>query len=54
MWAMRKVEVIPVVVGALGAIPKGLNKSLQNIVIRVGPEHVQKTALPVTGQTLGY
>ena len=42
---MRKVEVIPVVVGALGAIPKGLNKSLQNIGIRVRPEHVQKTAL---------
>ena len=28
MWAMRKVEVMPDVVGA---IPKGLNKSLQNI-----------------------
>ena len=40
MWAMRKVEVIPVVVEALGAITKGLNKSLQNIGIRVRPEHV--------------
>ena len=42
MWAMRKVEVIPDVVGA---IPKGLNKSLQNISIRVRPGHVQKAAL---------
>ena len=52
MWAMRKVEVIPVVVGALGAIPKGLNKSLQNIGIRVRPEHVQKTALLGTARIL--
>ena len=29
MWVMRKVEVISVVVGALGGIPLGLNKSLQ-------------------------
>ena len=52
MWAMRKVEVIPVVVGALGAIPKGLNKSLQNVGIRVRPEHVQKTALLGTARIL--
>ena len=51
MWAMRKVEVIPVVVGALGAIPKGLNKSLPNIGIRA-PEHVQKTALLGTARIL--
>ena len=37
MWAMRKVEVIPDVVGA---IPKGMNYSLQNIGIRVRPGHV--------------
>jgi len=45
MWAMRKVEVhhIPVAVGALGVIPKGLSKSLQNISIRVRPGHVQTT-----------
>ena len=45
MWAMWKV-------GALGAIPKGLNKSLQNIGIRVRPEHVQKTALLGTARIL--
>lgn len=31
MWAKRKVEVIPVVVGGLRAIPRGLKKSLENI-----------------------
>ena len=45
MWAMRKEEVIPDVVGA---IPKGLNKSLQDLGIRVRPGHVQKAALPIT------
>ena len=35
MWAIRKVEVIPAVVGSLGAIPKCLNNSLQNIGVRV-------------------
>ena len=49
MWAMRKVEVIPDVVGA---IPKGLNKSLQNIGIRVRPGHVQKAALLGTARIL--
>ena len=38
-------EVIPVVVGTLGVVSKGLNKSLQNIGIRVRPGQVQKTAL---------
>ena len=52
MRAMRKVEVILVAVGALGAIPKGLNKSLQNIGIRARPEHVQKTALLGTARIL--
>ena len=52
MWAMRKLEVIMVVVAALRAIPKGLSKSLQNIGIRVRPGHVQKTALLGTDRLL--
>ena len=43
MWAMRKVQAILVVVGALGAIPKGLNKLRQNIGVMIRPGHVQKT-----------
>ena len=42
-------RVIPDVVGA---IPKGLNKSLQNIGIRVRPGHVQKDALLGTARIL--
>ena len=56
MWAMRKVEVqhIPVAVGALGVIPKGLRKSLQDISKRVRPGHVQTpTALLGTARILG-
>ena len=52
MSAMPKVEVIPVVVGALGAIHKGLNKSLQNIGISVRSGNVQKTALLGTERIL--
>ena len=44
--AMRKVQAIPVVVGALRAIPKGLNKLLQNIGVMVRLGHVQKAASP--------
>ena len=54
MWAMGQVKVhhIPVAVGALGVIPKGLNKSLQNISIRVRPGHVQTTAFLGTARIL--
>ena len=50
-WATRKVEVITVVVGALGAVPKGLNKSLQNIGLMVTRGHVQNTALLRTARS---
>ena len=33
LWNM-KVKVIPIVVGALGTVPKGLEKSLENLEIR--------------------
>ena len=49
---MRKAEVVPVVVGTLGVVSKGLNKSLQNIGIRVRPGQVQKTALLGTARIL--
>ena len=54
MWAMGQVKVhhIPVAVGALGVIPKGLSKSLQNISIRVRPGHAQATAFLGTARIL--
>ena len=45
---------IPVVVVlvALGAIPEGLNKSLQNVGIRLRPGDLPKIALPQTARIL--
>ena len=40
-----KMTVIPVVVGALGTIPKGLVKRLENLEIRGKVETIQVTAL---------
>ena len=45
MWGMKKVIVIPVVVGALGAISTGFEKYVAAIGIEMKVQHAQKTAL---------
>ena len=45
IWSMRKVEVIPVVVGALGMITKNLDKWIEKIGIKMKAEHIQKTTI---------
>ena len=40
-----KVMVIPIVIGALGTIPKGLMKGLEDLEIRGRVEDIQTTAL---------
>ena len=40
-----KVTVIPIVIGALGTIPEGLVKRLENLEIRGQRETIQTTAL---------
>ena len=40
-----KVTVIPIIVGALGTIPKGLVKGLEDLEIRGQVETIQTTAL---------
>ena len=45
MWGMKEVIVIPVVVGALGAISTGFEKYIAAIGIEMRVEHAQKTAL---------
>ena len=45
MWVMMKVIVIPVVVGALGAIATGFEKYVVAIGIDMKVEHALKTAL---------
>eukprot|EP00794_Sanderia_malayensis_P016665 gene16665-biopygen14077 len=45
LWSMRKVEIIPVVVGALGAVSKQFEAYVEAIGIKMNVEHAQKTAL---------
>ena len=44
LWNMR-VKVVPIVIGALGTIPKGLEKSLSELEIKGRIETIQTTAL---------
>ena len=52
MWGMKDVIVIPVVVGALGAISTGFEKYIAAIGIEMRVEHAQKTALLGTARIL--
>ena len=56
MWGMKEVIVIPVVVGALGAISTGFEKYIAAIGIEMRGEHAQKnpekTALLGTAKIL--
>ena len=45
LWAMRRVEVVPVVVGARGAVTKRLNTWLDKLGISMNTGLLQKTAL---------
>ena len=52
MWTMKKVEVIPIVVGALGAVSKKLDKWIEKLGIHIRIELLQKTALLGTARIL--
>ena len=52
LWAMQKVTIIPIVVGALGAITNRFGKFMKEIGIDIRIEHVQKTALLGTARLL--
>ena len=52
MWGMKKVTVIPVVIGALGAVSKEFDKWIEKIGINLRTGHVQKTALLGTARIL--
>ena len=45
LWAMRRVEGVPVVVGALGEVTKRLNTWLDKLGISMNTGLLQKTAL---------
>ena len=42
LWSMRKVDIIPVVVGALGAVSKQFEAYVEAIGIKMNIEHAQK------------
>ena len=52
MWGMKKVIVMPLVVGALGAISADFEKYVAAIGIEMKVEHAQKTTLLETTRIL--
>ena len=52
MWSMKKVEIVPVVVGALGAVSKNSELYIEKLGIQIKTEHLQKTALQGTVRIL--
>ena len=45
LWNMRKVTVIPIVVGALGTISSRFEKFMKEVGKNIRVEHVQKSAM---------
>ena len=52
IWNLKSVHVIPVVIGALGAITGRFHSWIKSIRIEVRVEHLQKTALLGTSKIL--
>ena len=52
IWEMNKVEVIPIVVGALGVVTKKIQKWFSKIGVEIRTELLQKTALLGTARIL--
>ena len=52
VWRMRKVIVVPVVIGALGAVSVNFKEYMKRIGVYVRLEGIQKTALLGTAKIL--
>ena len=52
MWSMKKVEIVPVVIGAFGAVSKNFEQYMERLGIQIKTEHLQKTALLGTARIL--
>jgi hypothetical protein len=52
LWEMNKVEVVPIIIGALGALPKDLEKWLRRCKMKTKPGQLQKTVLIETAHIL--
>lgn len=51
MWKMRT-EIMPIVIGALGTIKKGMENDTRNVSEAMNVKSLQKTCLPGTARTL--
>ena len=52
VWHMRKVIVVPVVIGALGAVSVNFKKCMKQTGMKVSLEVIQKTVLLGTAKIL--
>ena len=52
MWGIRKVQVVPVVIGALGSVTKRFDKWIEKLEIQCNFVDMQKTALLGTARIL--
>ena len=52
LWGMRKVQVVPVVIGALGSVTQGFDKWIEKLGIPCNIAVMQKTALLGTARIL--
>ena len=52
LWSLKKVEVVPAVVGALRCISKGFNGWMDTLGIKLDVEMVQKSVLLGTARIL--
>ena len=53
LWKMKSAKVVPVVIGALGTIPKRLKVFLRNINVGIDFGALQGTVLPGSTRILG-
>ena len=44
-WSMKKVDIVPVVIVALGAVGKNFEQYMERLGIQIKTEHLQKKAL---------
>ena len=52
IWRMKTVTVIPIVIGALGAVTKRLQYWIDRMGLNIRVEHLQKTSLLGTARIL--
>ena len=52
LWTLKMIEVVPVVIGALGSVTKGFNRWIEKLEILLSVGVMQKTALLGTARIL--